>query len=309
MRCFSEFTSNFLTHDLYITGFELLPFWKEKVGSFTLQWLFFPPSIIYVIFEPEGRERLRIKYTYGFITETKQSKAVRNIKEQSYLHLKLIWGQLDCWWHSWCVYLNVKCRCSLVWEHTVCDCVGISTIVICFQAGGKMNKQRVSHLKNGRVRGEKCGLISLAIDKSQGGHATDTHSVLLFPLESWTIHYKGLRSLSAKRRLNLVLCGFSHVCFAKHCSSCALFGNQTLCTSLILAVWLCVSVGRDLPEPSNPESKMMLTWSQPPSGTVWCCNMRGPWGKNLTRRCCICSPFFNSNVAFHQCGSWSCCNY
>lgn len=35
-------------------------------------------------------ERLRIKYTYGFITETEQSEAVRNIKEQPYLHLKLI---------------------------------------------------------------------------------------------------------------------------------------------------------------------------------------------------------------------------
>lgn len=116
------------------------------------------------------------------------------------------------------------------------------------------------------------------------------------PFESWTIHYKGLQTLLAKRRLNLVLCGFSHLCFAWYCPSCVLFGNQmweekTLCISLILEGLFCVSVGRHLPELSNPESKMMLTWSQPPRGTVWCCNMRGLWGKNLTRRCCICSPF------------------
>lgn len=47
----------------------------------------------------------------------------------------------------------------------MCDCVGISSIVICFQAKGIMNKERVSHLKDRRVRVEKCGQVSLAIDK------------------------------------------------------------------------------------------------------------------------------------------------
>lgn len=41
--------------ELVYHGFELLHFWKGKVGSFTLQWLFFF-SVIYAIFEPEGRE-------------------------------------------------------------------------------------------------------------------------------------------------------------------------------------------------------------------------------------------------------------
>lgn len=87
-----------------------------------------------------------------------------------------------------------------------------------------------------------------------------------------------------------------HLCFAQCCSSCVLFGNQmweekTLSISLILEMLFSVFVGRYLPELSNPDSKMMLTWSQPPRETVWCCSMGGPWEKNLPKRCCICSPF------------------
>lgn len=43
-----------------------------------------------------------------------------------------------------------------------------------------MNKQRVSHLKKGRVRWGKCGQVSLAIDKSQGGYVTDSHNIFSF---------------------------------------------------------------------------------------------------------------------------------
>lgn len=62
--------------------------------------------------------------------------------------------------------------------------MGIGSIVICFQAKGKLKKERVSHLKNGRVTGEKCGQVSLATDKSQGWYATESHIRLLFPQEN-----------------------------------------------------------------------------------------------------------------------------
>lgn len=205
----------------------------------------------------------------------------------------------------------------------MCDCVGISSIVIYFQAKGKMNKERVSHLKDRKVTVEKCGQVSPAKRVRDGMPLTVIlyfyfHKRIRTPFRSWTSSYKGLETLLAERRLNLDLCGFSQKC--KTFVFCSILFRLHF-------VWK-PDVGRkDLVHLTDFRSVNLCVFRKAPAKAI------KPWIKNdvylksapmwdcLMLRCgralgeqpdqemLHLQPSFISNVAIHQCKNWSCWNY